>query len=75
VEGGLWAWEVLQHALKVAAKDAHVFKVWMQVKVWEIGSSKPGDFILCDGPIHGLLSVAREDESCTAWVQTDGNLT
>jgi hypothetical protein len=56
MEGGLWAWEALQCAFKVSAKDANVLKVQAWVKRREISSNKRGNFIVCDGQIHSWLS-------------------
>jgi hypothetical protein len=39
MEGGLWAWEVLQGMLKMAAKDPDLLEVWALVKCRDVDTN------------------------------------
>jgi hypothetical protein len=57
MEGGLWAWEALQHMLKMAVEDPDLLKVWAQIKCQDIDSDKGCNFIVGDGCVHFLYTI------------------
>ncbi len=48
----LWAWEVLQRWLKVAAEYLDSLKIWARIEGRDIDPNKGGNFIIRDGCIH-----------------------
>ncbi len=52
MKGALWAWEALQHLLKVVAEYSDLLKFWARIEGQDIDPGKGGDFIIHDGCVH-----------------------